>query len=727
MEIKINIMKKRLSIYTIIITLLIAGTVFAQEATVEEQSLSSSEPQEIIEEIIPNEIIPEESVDSEEDISSQEQNQNIKTSIEFEEIFEVQTVSSFEEDLEQVSTTTSTTTESSTTTPQINIFIRNGVDIIFDNAIEFEDEGTVAITDIGSVEHQVSLTSVLGQLVKLDQVDDAFEISKIQYYESFGSLYLKCITIDAIEYCDNWQYLVNGFSPWSGIDQTTVSADDAIVLYFGTPYQVVFSTDIFTVDAPFIARAEQYDYQTNTWSGRTNVTLGVTIPDPENPWTPIELHTALVNSNGEATFAIATSGDYMIGVQDDWYYPLYSITVSTSSATSTDSATSTTGGGSGGGSSNSREFNIASAISFIKSLQGANGSYGSSELYSDWVAIAFGSASTNDSRLMSYLKARSQKDIVTETERRIMAILAMGDNPYDFAGKNYVQAVIDSFDGTQIGERSLINDDIFGVLVLSKVGFDQGDVEIKKTIEFILSKQNSSGLWENSTDLTAAAIQALNPHSSVSGVSSAIAKAKNALKNSQQSDGGWGNMYTTAWVAQAMYELGENWTKNSKSVQDYFTNSQQSDGGVLSTADSNTNRIWATSYVIPAVLEKSWNDILQSVSKPALQSQGSGASNSIATSTSATSTPIIATTTRELITEEELVLDLAATSTISFETIVNEFEENISEEESVSTSTISTTTDIQEENVSRVNWVEKMVKTIKKPITSFFNFLMNLF
>lgn len=552
--------------------------------------------------------------------------------------------------VESIVVTSTSTNSNSTSTNEIvtdsvegkiKIFIRNNTSVVFDGSttLNTEDE-IISVTDMMGATHEVSSQSVLAYLLKADAESKAFDITKLQYFDAFGSFYLKCISISGTEYCDNWQYLVDGFSPWTGIDQTYVEEGNIIGVYFGNPYQVIFNTNEFFTGIPFAAVAQQYEYQTNTWLPRTGVTLGVTVTNPNDPWSPLELVTTPVDMNAQATFTIATSGDYMIGVKDDYYYPSYSITISTTTSTSTDS-----GNSSGGGSSKKTEFDMPAAITFIKNLQAENGSYGGSELYSDWAAVAFASASEQDSKLLSYILSKSKiKESTTENERRALVALALGENPYKFNGVNYIQSIINDFDGTQIGEKSLVNDDIFGVLVLGKSGYESSDLEIQKTIQFILSKQLSNGSWENSYDLTAAAVQSLIQFNSMSGVSSSLSKAKNYLKMGQQVDGGWGNAYTTAWVAQAMHDFGENWSKG-KTTQEYFANIQQADGGVLVTDETKQNRIWATSYAIPAVLELSWNDILREVPKPTI------ASNSNSSNVNATST---ATTTIVVVVEENI-------------------------------------------------------------------------
>jgi len=196
-----------------------------------------------------------------------------------------------------------------------------------------------------------------------------------------------------------------------------------------------------------------------------------------------------------------------------------------------------------------------------------------------------------------------------------MALLALGENPYEFDGTNYIEAIIKSFDGTQFGDSSLVNDDIFSVLVLAKVGYNESDIEIKNAVEFIVSKQKSNGSWEDSIDISGASLQALSLYNNLPGVSNSMNLASNYMKGMQQADGGFSNVSSTAWAMQASSALGTNWSVNGKSGIDYLANYQQPDGGMLDITESVQNRIWNTSYALPASLGKTWVNIMQSVSK----------------------------------------------------------------------------------------------------------------
>ena len=278
----------------------------------------------------------------------------------------------------------------------------------------------------------------------------------------------------------------------------------------------------------------------------------------------------------------------------------------------------------GRGTYTPRTFDVAKAVDYLKSVQGSIGSFGDSPLYTDWTAIALGSLDKNtydisDSQknILEYYKSNNElSSLLTDNERHAIALLALGQNPYSFVDVNYIKAITDSFDGTQFGDKDLINDDIFALIPLYGASYTKDDEIIKKDIAFIISKQKNDGSWEGSVDMTGAAIQALKPFEEVADVAKSITKASEYLKSEQGSDGGFGSVSSTSWAMQAMSSLSESWDKNSATPSDYMATQQAEDGAASSASEMLENRIWATSYTIPAVLGKPWSEIMQNVPKP---------------------------------------------------------------------------------------------------------------
>ncbi|MDO8633410.1 MAG: prenyltransferase/squalene oxidase repeat-containing protein, partial [Candidatus Wildermuthbacteria bacterium] len=256
-------------------------------------------------------------------------------------------------------------------------------------------------------------------------------------------------------------------------------------------------------------------------------------------------------------------------------------------------------------SSPEKVFDVKAAVGFLQSLQGEDGSISSAPFLNDWLALAI----PGNEQLKAYLLSDPNPgDLLTDYERRAMALHALGINPYSGTSTNYIAKILEGFDGTQFGNQDLANDDIFALIPLSKAGYTLADPEVEKTVSFILSWQQSNGSWSD-VDSTAAAVQALLFAKDKLEVQVALDRAKLYLISQKQEDNSFGNAYSTSWALQALQALGEN--VSSSGLADL----QAEDGGLLKD-DSLNNRIWATAYAIPAAEGKSWSSILQSFEKP---------------------------------------------------------------------------------------------------------------
>ncbi|MBI4217431.1 MAG: DUF4430 domain-containing protein, partial [Parcubacteria group bacterium] len=197
----------------------------------------------------------------------------------------------------------------------VSFSIRSQDTLAVQNAtIEIPLTGSITITDSDGTEHTASNQSVLALLVSLDEPSEAFHISNLQYFSSLGSFYVKCITVAAVsrEFCDNWQYAVNGNIPSVGMDQQTVSAGDTVWIFFGDNYRVRLSSQGVNTGEEFSVQAESYQYVSNTWASRIGVTAGVTRENPSDPFSPIEVLTSPVDEQGSATFRVASPGEYLV-------------------------------------------------------------------------------------------------------------------------------------------------------------------------------------------------------------------------------------------------------------------------------------------------------------------------------------------------------------------------------------------------------------------------------
>ena len=257
--------------------------------------------------------------------------------------------------------------------------------------------------------------------------------------------------------------------------------------------------------------------------------------------------------------------------------------------------------------------------------------------------------------------------------RRSMALMSLGISPYDGTKTNYIQKIVDSFGGNQFGDNNLYNDDIFALLTLLKSGYQTTEPMIIKDIKYILSKQNPNGSWDG-VDLTAAAIQALGQAKNVEGVDEALTKSLEYLQTSLNNEGGFGNVESTAWAIQAIDSSTGNvsdWLKNNLNPHDYLYKKQSASGSVTTLPEEENNldsKIWSTAYSIPAGLDKNWNEILTSFSKPLSPAtttttnteQNTGGTTNTTTSTANANIPTSTTpTTASTIQNKETAISIS--------------------------------------------------------------------
>lgn len=509
--------------------------------------------------------------------------------------------------------------------------IRNGDTIIYQGTVALPSSVPVSINDTSGVPHTVDAQSVLAILKTIDDTSVAFSISDLSYNDTYKSFLLNCITpLNSEPSCYNWKYVVNGSYPDVGMDKNILTGENTIYLYFGNLYKLDFDKTSIKTGESITATTQKYKYEDNTWNTLVDADIAVAVPSSY----PLDVITqGVTDSEGKITLTLSSAGTYDAGILihsdfgDYLDYPLTTIIITTATADSSGGSSS----GSGGGYT-PPTFNIQNALAYLKSIQSPDGSFGGSLLYTDWTAIAFGALNVTDSskdKLFSYFSSHNTiSSLLTDNERHAIALLSLGQNPYSFNDVNYIKAITDNFDGTQFGDVNLINDDIFALIPLKNSGYTATDDVVIKDINFIISKQKTDGSWEESVDVTAAAIQALKSFDSITGVTESLLKATNYLAGKQNNDGGFGDnassIYSTSWVMQAMSALSASWTKSGKTAIDYLATQQtnaNNNGAVLSSSDTLQNNIWATSYAIAGANLKPWNAIMQNFPKPTIQNE----------------------------------------------------------------------------------------------------------
>ncbi len=276
---------------------------------------------------------------------------------------------------------------------------------------------------------------------------------------------------------------------------------------------------------------------------------------------------------------------------------------------------------------------INNGITYLKSQQDSTGKITGFGGESEWAAIGFAANNVDVSTvknptisLKDYILNNPPSDFApaTDWERKILAIVAIGGNPSNFDGTNYIQKLEGYANSSQIGDVNLLNDDIFGLLALTAGSSTNSQIK-QDILNFIIAHQNSDGGFSWSTvsptntsdgNDTAAAIQALeaakNNSLTSSNLDSSITNAKNYLLTTQKNDGGFGydsssnsDGSSTTWALMAFNVLNMSSSTQAINAKSWIVRNQESDGGFHYQSGSGSDT-YTSSHALIALSGKSW-------------------------------------------------------------------------------------------------------------------------
>jgi len=251
---------------------------------------------------------------------------------------------------------------------------------------------------------------------------------------------------------------------------------------------------------------------------------------------------------------------------------------------------------------------------WFESNQEASGSLGA-----DWAMTALAAVDVNAADVRTSLADPSAQDFylgewqaegpggaATDAERGILAGVAGGIQPSrlstatETTKSNLVARIAELFDGTQIGEPGLLNDDIFGVLALHQAGAPQ--VMLRHIVDYLRGKQLPDGGWSwnaspgatADTDMTGSVIAAFcaagvgpgdpDLDRAIDLVHSLQDPATGGFIAPPESFGIGVNTDTTSWVTSGLIQCGidpqgPEWTTaQGKTPLDYLVSLQRPDG-----------------------------------------------------------------------------------------------------------------------------------------------------
>jgi len=269
---------------------------------------------------------------------------------------------------------------------------------------------------------------------------------------------------------------------------------------------------------------------------------------------------------------------------------------------------------------------VADALNYLRGQQGTDGGIGDFATTA-WAMMAIAAAGedpnswqvSSNPTIVDYLAANAgSASSANDYSRMILAIAAASEDPTNFGGRNFLSLLETAYDGTQIGDSSLLNDDFWGVMALVATGEDPASAIIQDSVSFILTNQNGDGGWSwgvgqtSDVDDTAAAIMALMA-AGQSANSTPVTDALAYIKSTQVDNGGfesWGstNSATDSWGVDGIAAAGEDPTSagwqsglGNDPVDDLLS-FQNADGSFNWTQATPSNIELMTSYAITALL-----------------------------------------------------------------------------------------------------------------------------
>jgi hypothetical protein len=279
------------------------------------------------------------------------------------------------------------------------------------------------------------------------------------------------------------------------------------------------------------------------------------------------------------------------------------------------------------------------SVSYMRGAQNADGGFGgaagqpSDPLFSAWVIMALAAAGINpkDQHVVggtdAYTYVTAHAAALTDTtdfERAMLVAVSSGTSPRDFGGRDLIAAILTrrlpdgSFTHAAGGTTGGINDTAFAMLPLSATDEPTKPDIISRAAAWLVGVQSEDGGWswapgrEESSDMTAAVIQALRIAPSTAKRAEAQRRGWAYLRATQRDDGGFAqtpgdpesNSASTAWALQAMWASAidpTTWRRPGGTPLDYLASLQQPDGSIKYMKGRSLNDLWMTAYAAPAL------------------------------------------------------------------------------------------------------------------------------
>ena len=277
-------------------------------------------------------------------------------------------------------------------------------------------------------------------------------------------------------------------------------------------------------------------------------------------------------------------------------------------------------------------------VNYLAANQNSDGSIaGSFGGITDWAAIAIqadgqqaATFSNGGASALDFMKTDvpGPAAAATDVERKIIAVAAAGQDTKTFGSVNYDTALAGYHAGGQIGDPTLLSDDMFGVIAAGAAKDPALHDTAQDSLNYFLAHQSADGGFSYTTAScaycgsdssdTAVAIIAMQTATSIGLSNPGLAAAENNamayLLSTHQADGGFAaDIYSpsdgdsTAWSLMALSSIGDTVHTQALAARDWLLANQNSDGGFSYGAYGiTTSDTYTTAHAIIAILGTTW-------------------------------------------------------------------------------------------------------------------------
>ncbi|EKD76332.1 MAG: prenyltransferase/squalene oxidase [uncultured bacterium] len=432
--------------------------------------------------------------------------------------------------------------------------------IIYNGEIYMSSADCIITDDTGDT-HTVAGTQAicLVQLLEdMGRLDATFG-----YYDGIG-LYLKSITDlaaanytnDDVNYSEFWSYYVNYVSPSVGMDAYALNDGDDVVIAFG-PYTDsalrlrVTDNEVLTGDK-IITRVQ---IAANTEGTKFNPVKGAKVYFNDTSITTDKFGKASYEPTVDETAVTVYATNNAALISETQTITVVKRNKQSIILTEAEIAAMATAG-----------------VNKIKdSIDGTDGLIFSNQSISEWAAMALAANGTSAGRLSQGVLDYDPTiaDGTNEIARHILALVALGYDPYSTNGIDYVARLKKTKEDKQFGSSAYINDDIFAGLALLAAGETGNSDDVSLALRAAKKGLNSDGgvafgvaSPKSDVDTTAFFFQFLVAADKAGSTVPMAAARKSALAyiySQQNLDGGFGysanedsNAASTAVVIQML-------------------------------------------------------------------------------------------------------------------------------------------------------------------------------